>query len=79
MFRCRGTARSNPLNAHHRNVLELVKRYDLRVACDYDRKIRELMAYDKRYDPSAVKPCMVLQAYLDSGTAMTNARLCGYR
>lgn len=80
-FEYHGAARSNPLKVHHRNVLELARRYNWRVACTYDRRTRELMADDKRHDPTTVNHHLVLQVYLDVGrpTPITDARRGGYR
>jgi len=57
-----GTARSDPLKAHHRNVLEIFRSYDWGPAYIYDKKTRELMASDPRHDPSFVNQNLVARA-----------------
>jgi len=56
-----GTARSDPLKAHHRNVLKITRVCDWGAAQIYDKERRELMAGDLRYDPSIINQDIVAQ------------------
>ena len=70
-----GTARSEPLKAHHKNVLELTNSNDWGPARIYDKKIRELMAGDLQHDPSVVNQQVLNKAALDFEVEKAKASL----
>ena len=61
-FHYHGAARSDPLKAHHGNVMQVAWRYDWGTAQIYDQKTRELMANDPRHDPSVLNQDIITQA-----------------
>ena len=68
-FEYHGADRSDPLKAHHKNVLAIARDYSWQVACFYDRKTREFMASDPRHDPVPMNYNLVTQANITSGLA----------
>jgi len=61
-FHYHGAARSDPLKAHHRNVLKVANMYDWGLAQIYDQETREPMAKDPRHDPSILNRDIITQA-----------------